>query len=345
MEAFSRSVFVLPLLVVMATVSAAAEDLIVGESPVVGGNVSGARDRARADAFRKAVETVFDEARAGNPGAGAAAVAALRDAMGQRARRYVRSFRLVEQIEEGGYVRVKVTVDVDRLAVTREVEGVAGVSAQTSGSGVVVMGARPMGDVVARALQGRGVLARQGSGVAPAGQMVVQVAGTDNGVLPVRGTRILAAACELKITIVQASPVRATPGGDTTLHAWGFADDETAARADCRNRAADDGVQKLASHFPVGRADRGDDVVLSLTYGEPDVLALVLAALRRTPGIRSATVVSLRAQGADIRVVTGQRADAVAAALTKTLGDTVQIVPQKATASRIDLDVRRKGVP
>lgn len=212
---FRRVLFGFSLLLALATASAAAQEPILGEAPVVGGNVSGARERALADAFRKAVETVFDEARSGIAGA-QAAVASLRDVMGQRARRYIRSFRLVEQAEEGGYIRVKLTADVDRVAITRELESVAGTSAQTSVPGVLVAGGDPAANIFTKALQLRGVRARQGSGAPAEGQLLVQIFGSDKAILPVRGTRTLAAACELKVKIV-----RTGSGTDTTVTGWG----------------------------------------------------------------------------------------------------------------------------
>src|SRR5206468_9238298 len=106
---------------------------IPAEAPIVAGNAASAKQRAMDDAFRQAVERTFAVlvAEAGfspseppPPG-----LMQLKGTFFSRAKRYIRGYRVLEESEEGGRVRLLIDAEVDEGLLRREIDRARGVPA------------------------------------------------------------------------------------------------------------------------------------------------------------------------------------------------------------------------
>ncbi|HVZ72588.1 MAG TPA: hypothetical protein VHJ20_09455, partial [Polyangia bacterium] len=93
--------------------------IVNGQSPVVGGNAAGARERALDDAFRQAIDQALAEWF--DPPTRAAQAKPIK-ALEGRARSYVRRYRALEEGEANGAYVVKLEAEVDEPALRRAAE-------------------------------------------------------------------------------------------------------------------------------------------------------------------------------------------------------------------------------
>ena len=148
---------------------APAAEGAVGQAPIAAGDVATARDRALNEAFRQLVEAAFTGLVAENGGATSPALSSLRAGWLQRPKRLVRSYRVLEQSEDGGLLRVRVTAELDEAFMRREFDRSRGVANRGVAPGVLpvlAVGAPEAGTVLVSALGDQGIRAQLQAGAA-----------------------------------------------------------------------------------------------------------------------------------------------------------------------------------
>jgi hypothetical protein len=337
--------------------------VITTEVPIVGGNAASAKQRAMDDAFRQAVERSFAallaEAGIGPGEALPPALNQLRAAFISRSRRYLRSYRVLEQGEQAGRYRISIDAEVDEGMLRREIDRarggaavpVAGPRAAGRGSAVVA-GTPPEGTLaLARALGAAGVKADApplGSAsesqvqqvAARSGAAAVLLSGQVAGEGPVRGTSKTAAFCKLQARVL---PAGGGPAADRAAETRAFADGDPAAREECLSRVAADLARQIADAIAPASAAApvaGRAVTLELDLVEPAALPLVLRALKKVGTVSSAEVRRVVVGSVEIRAVTRLAAAALAAALARELSGAAAVVVGPAQPDRVSVQVR-----
>jgi hypothetical protein len=310
---------------------APAAEGAVGQAPIAAGDVATARDRALNEAFRQLVEAAFTGLVAENGGATSPALSSLRAGWLQRPKRLVRSYRVLEQSEVGGMLRVRVTAELDEAFMRREFDRSRGVANRGVAPGVLpvlAVGAPEAGTVLVNALGDQGIRAQLQAGAANdeaalralaarAGRSVALVTGRAASEGPVRGTGQQAVECTLGVRLVSAD---AGPGPERNASARGFQIQEGDARTACFARAARDLLPALLPE--VGRAGTAGDlrvVTLDLDINEPAVISPVLRALRKIGGATSTEVRRVVVGKVEVRVSSRLGAPALLAGLTREL--------------------------
>ena len=334
---------------------------IPAEAPIVAGNAASAKQRAMDDAFRQAVERTFAVlvAEAGfspsePPPAG---LMQLKSTFFSRAKRYIRGYRVLEESEEGGRLRLLIDAEVDEGLLRREIDRARGaapvaITPPASAPTVLLVGAPPEATMaLARALGGAGLktdtppLGALDDGKAreiatrnhASAALVLSGNVTDEGAI--RGTSKAAAGCRLAVRVL---PAGAAPPTDRSAEAHAYSDGADAARAECLARAAGDVARQVAGGFasaaPVARDMRA--VSLELDIVEPAALSLVLQALKKVGSVSSAEVRRVTVGHVEIRAVTRLAGPALVAALGRELTGAATVTPGQAVADRAGLQVR-----
>jgi hypothetical protein len=332
----------------------------VAEAPIVAGNAASAKQRAMDDVFRQAVERTFGVllAEAGIPSAAPPpALAQLRGTFFSRAKRYIRSYRMLEQSETGSHLRITVDAEVDEGLLRREIDRARGTtgSAPVPAAGAptaLVVGAPPEAALaLGRALTGVGVKAdtpplgavdeAKARDIATrnhaAAALVVSGQVTDEG--PVRGTTRAGASCRLAVRVLSVGPA---PPADRAAEARAFSDGAAAARAECLARVAGDVARQVAPSM-AGSAALARDmrvVTLDLDLVEPAVLPLVLQALKKMGSISSAEVRRVTVGHVEIRAITRLTAPNLVTALGRELASTAQVTLSQGMVDRASFQVR-----
>jgi hypothetical protein len=328
---------------------------ITGEAPIVAGNAASAKQRALDDAFRQAVERSFTVL-AAEVGLATPGLAQLRASLFGRAKRYLRSYRIVDQGEEGGRYRVHVDADVDEGLLRRDIERARGASGTAvpvraaTGAAVLVAGTPPEAvTALARALgaaglradtpplgavdegRARDVAARTGA----AGAALVSASATAEGA--VRGTGKVAASCRLAVRVLPSSGSQPADRGTETR---AFADGDEAARTECLARAAGELAPAVAAALSGGgtAAPGMHLVTLDVDLVEPAALPLLLQALRKAGN--GAEVRRVTVGHVELRATTRMSPPALVASLARELGGTATVTPGAALADRMALQVR-----
>jgi hypothetical protein len=305
----------------------------VGQAPIAAGDVATARERALNEAFRQLVEAAFAGLVAENGGATSPALASLRAGWLQRPKRLVRSYRVLEQSEDGGMLRIRVTAELDESFMRREFDRSRGVANRGVAPGVLpvlAVGAPEAGTVLVGALGDQGIRAQVQAGgssdeaalralAARAGRSVALVTGRAASEGPVRGTGQRAVECSLGVRLVSAD---AGPGAERTASARGFQIQEADARTACFARAARDLLPALLPEVGGGRSGTAADlrvVTLDLDINEPAVISPVLRALRKIGGATSTEVRRVVVGRVEVRVSSRLTAAALMAGLAREL--------------------------
>jgi hypothetical protein len=305
----------------------------VGQAPIAAGDVASARERALNEAFRQLVDVAFAGMVAEAGGATSPALASLRAGWLQRPKRLVRSYRVLEQSEDGGMLRIRVTAELDEAFMRREFDRSRGVANRGVAPGVLpvlAVGAPEAGTVLVAALGDEGIRAQVQPGgtsdeaalralATRAGRSVALVTGRAASEGPVRGTGQQAVECSLGVRMVSAD---AGAGGERTASARGFQIQEADARTACFARAARDLLPALLPEMGGGRAGATGDlrvVTLDLDINEPAVISPVLRALRKIGGATSTEVRRVVVGRVEVRVSSRLTAAALMAGLTREL--------------------------
>ncbi len=349
---------------------------ITAEAPIVGGNVVSAKERAMADAFRQAVERSYGAllAEAGIPEPLPPGLVKLRDSFLTGARTFVRSWRLLDQTEEGGRVRVQVEVEVKEAELRKEIErGRAGTavtapvpsprrpmstSMSTSMSmpgSVMVTGSPPEAVLsVVRSLLATGLKteappvgaveeprARElAVSVGATAAVLVSAAVTPEG--QVRGTSKWSSSCRLGLRVIPL-------GGGLTMErvaeSRAFAGDDEVANGECLGRVTAELVPHVIETLKpgLGAASYGRTVVLDLEMNEPAVLPIALQALRKVAAVSAVEVRRVTVGRVELRVATRLPAHALIPLLAREAGGALAIRATEAGPDRAALQVRMAG--
>jgi hypothetical protein len=340
---------------------------ITAEAPIVGGNAASAKQRAMDDAFRQAVERAFAVllAEAGvspsqppSPG-----LMQLKSTFFSRAKRYIRGYRVLEETQDGGRVRLQIDAEVDEGLLRREIDRARGATPAATAApaasavSVVVVGATPEANMaLARALGGAGVKAEtpplgplddgkaRDLAVRNRASAVLTVSGTVTDDGAVRGTSKAATSCRLAVRVVPPAPA---PASDRAAEARAFSDGADAARAECLARAAGDVARQTASSLAGGPVVGRDMRVVSLDLDliEPAALPLVLQALRKVGSVSSAEVRRVTVGHVEIRAITRLAAPALVGAIARELGGAAEVAPGQASPERAAFQVRLAAPP
>ena len=317
---------------------------VVGEAPIAAGNAASARERALEEAFRQLVEKAFaqllSELGSSTP---TAAQAGVRAGWLQRPRRLVRGYRVLEESEQAGNLRVRVTADLDEAGMRRELERARGGAATTrsvpAGAVPVVALASPeAAAAVAAALAAGGVRAellparladvaaarplalKSGRGVA------VAVTGREEDEGLLRGAGLRACACELSVQLVPAVGDPSSPARAAKARA--FHADPVKAREGCYVRATAALLPQLLPDLGGLTSGSGDlrQYVLDLDLNEPAALSPVLRAVRKVAGAGSAEVRRIAVGRVELAVNTRLAASALFAGVARELGGVATLV-------------------
>jgi hypothetical protein len=340
-----------------AAPAAPAAPGVLGEAPIVAGNAAGARERAMNEAFRQLVDRALADMLAesgGNPAA--PAVAALRAGWLQRPKRLIRNYRILEQTEAGGYVRVRLTAELDEVFMRRELEraqGSGGGRPAAAGAVPLVSAGAPEGAAaVVAALRAAGVAVDARAG-APTdeGKLRTLAASSGRGAVllvtgraaaegPVRGTGQQSVECQIGVRVLRAAAGAAAP--ERAASSRGFGAREPDARGACFAHAVEDLVPALLPDLGGPGASGADAraVTLALDVTEPALVSSVLRALRKGSGISSAELRRVAVGRAEIQVITRLQSAALVGALARELASIATLTPGQDRGDRIEAQVR-----
>ena len=307
---------------------------VIGQAPVAAGDLATARDRALNEAFRQLVEGAFASlvAESGAPPP-TPALTSLRAGWLQRPKRLVRSYRVLEQSEQGGLLRVRVTAELDESFMRREFDRARGAANRGVVPGalpVVSAGAIEAATALVTALNAEGVRAQLQPGApgdepalrALAGRLgrglVALVTGRAASEGPVRGAGQQAVECHLGVRLV---PGDGAASSERAAGARGFQTSDTDARNACFARAIRELLPVLRGDLGGGGTAGGDlrVVTLDLDINEPAVISPVLRALRKIGGPTSTEVRRVVVGKVELRVTSRLGAPPLLAALTREL--------------------------
>lgn len=335
------------------------ERVVTAEAPIVNGNAVVAKQRALADAFRQVVERAFLDLRKESGGEAqplSAGLALLKASFANRGQRFVRSYRVLEEEEGNGRLRVQVDADVDTALLRREMERARGtaaeepstISARPAGLSILVGGDLPdeASTVVVKALGAAGVQAQSAAVrdeaplVAAAARQAAPalwLAATWFGEGSIRGTSRVSVRCELRARLLSAgSGARATVFDRSER---GFANDETAARLACWQLAAGSLARHLAGSLrPIPAGARY--VTLDLDVVEPAALMALIQVVKRLGAVSAAEVRQVTTNQAEIRVFTRMSGREIEAALIRDVAGRLLVAELKPPADRVTLQVR-----
>jgi hypothetical protein len=335
------------------------EHVVNAEVPIVNGNAVVAQQRALADAFRQAVDSAFSDLLK-ESGAEAqplpAGLVQLKASFANRGQHFVRSYRILEQEEINGRLRVQIDADVETSLLRREMERARGTtsdefptaSARLAGPSIFLGGEVPdeARAAVVRALavagvQTQSVAARDETSLsATAGSqggkaLWLAVASTGEG--SVRGADRVSVRCELRARLLFAGSGAAAASLERSER--GFAGDEAAARIACWQRAAGALVRHLFSFLrPAATGSRF--VTLDLDVVEPAALMTLIQVVKRLGAVNAAEVRHVTTTHAEIRVFTRMSGREVEAALMRDIAGRLLVTEMKPPADRVTLQVR-----
>ena len=347
---------VVALLFALPAVAQLGEHVVTAEAPVVNGNAVVAKQRALADAFRQAVERAFSDLLkegGGEAQPGSAGLAQLKASFANRGQRFVRSYRILEEEEANGRLRVQIDAEVDTSLLRREMERARGTSAgepvtapaRPTGPSVVVGGDLPVeaSAAVVKALAAVGVQAQSVAVrdevplVAAASRQAasaLHVAATWFGEGSIRGATRVSVRCELRARLLSAGRAANLDSSER-----GFASDETAARLACWQRVAAALAQQLSTSFrPTPAGARY--VTLDLDVVEPAALMTLIQVVKRLGAVTAAEVRHVTTHQAEVRVFTRMSGREIQAALIRDVGGRLLVTELQPPADRVTLQVR-----
>jgi hypothetical protein len=347
------------LLFTMPAAAQPGERVVTAEVPIVNGNAVVAKQRALADAFRQVVERAFSDLRKESGGEAqplSAGLAQLKASFANRGQRFVRSYRVLEEEEGGGRLRVQVDADVDTALLRREMERARGAaaedlpttSARPAGPSILVGGdlSDEASMVVVKALGTAGVQAQSAAvrDEAPLIAAAVRqaapalwLAATWFGEGPIRGASRVSVGCELRARFWSAGSGAVAIVLDRSER--GFANDEAAARLACWQLAAASLARHLAGslrRIPAGARY----VTLDVDVVEPAALMALIQVVKRLGAVSAAEVRQVTTNQAEIRVFTRMSGREIEAALIRDAAGRLLVAELKPPADRVTLQVR-----
>ena len=344
-----------------AALAQPGDHVVTAEAPVLNGNAVVAKQRALADGFRQAVERAFSELLKESGGEGqplAGGLVQLKSSFANRGQRFVRSYRVLDESESDGRLRVQIDADVDTALLRREMERVrgtaavepAGPAARPAGPAIVVGGELPddAGALVVKAMGAVGVpaqsvVARDVASVLAAatrlGAQALWLAVASFGEGSIRGASRVSVRCEMRAQLLQAGPVARPPLVERVVAERGFASDEATARKACVERAAGTLARQLAAFLrPIFAAARF--LTLDLDVVEPAAIMAVIQVVKRLGGVTAAEVRHVTTRQAEIRVFTRMGGRELESAFMRDAASRLSVTEVKPPTDRVTLHVR-----
>lgn len=341
--------------------------VVTAEAPILAGNAVLAKQRALGDAFRQAAERAFALvlAESGDtPAPLPPALAQLKASFATRGQRFVHSYRVLEQDEAAGKLRLQIEAEVDMALLRREMDRARGAGAP--GPNVVPVAAEMppffVGGIIPSEVRLIAVNAFVAAGAraqaspatdetalatAAAGQgsHAVLLAATATPEGAIRGANRVAVRCELRARVVTA-PTTMGPGPklDRAEEDRGFAADETAARMACWERVAQALSRNIVTALKPAPASTRY-VELTLDLADSSALAAVVQGIKRLGAVAATEVRHVSAKGAEVRLFTRMGGPAIAAALARELAGRLAVTTTKpATVDHVWLQARTPEV-
>jgi hypothetical protein len=350
------------LAVIVLALPAAAqpgEHVFAAEAPIVNGNAVVAQQRALADAFRQTVERGFSDLLKESGGDAQplpAGLVQLRASFVNRGQRFVRSYRILEQEESNGRLRVQIDADVDTALLRREMERARGAtagepvtaSARPGGPSIVVGGDLPdearvamVEALTAVGVRAQSVAVRDEAPLAAAagrqGAQALWLAALSSSEGSVRGASRVSMRCELRARLLSAGSGARAASLDRSER--GFAADEVAARVACWQRAAGTLARDMSPFLrPTPAGSRY--VTLDLDVVEPAALMALIQVVKRLGAVSAAEVRHVTTTQAEIRVFTRMSGREIQAALMRDVAGRLLVTEMKPPADRVTLQVR-----
>ena len=347
------------LLFPMQAATQPGDHVVTAEAPIVNRNVVVAKQRALADAFRQAVERAFLELLK-ESGSEAqllpSGLTPLKASFANRGQRFVRSYRILDEQEDNGRLRVQIDAEVDTALLRREMERArtAGepptTSSRPEAPSIVVGGDLPdeASATMVKALAALGVRA-QSAGVreevplaAAAARQAAQplwLAATSFGEGAIRGASRVSVRCELRARLLPAGAGARGALLDHTVAERGFAGDEATARLACWQRVAGALAGQVSTFLrPTPAGARY--VTLDLDVVEPAALMALIQAVKRLGAVTAAEVRHVTTSQAEIRVFTRMSGREIEAALIRDVAGRLLVAEMKPPADRVTLQVR-----
>lgn len=326
---------------------------IEAQAAVVAGNVAGARPRALAEAFRRALEARFalllGEAGVAEPLP--PSLTALRARFVAGPQRLVRGYRVMSESADAATLRLTVAVDVDEALLRAEIARARGGGSPPASARTlltVVRGDPEAATPIVEALRGAGLPIRYG--VADPGDAALPGEAARGGAdalavearaetgTEVRGTGQRAVACRLLARLPRAGGAAAEVGPQV---AHGFGLDDRAARDACfRTAAVELGAGVAATRAPA----RTRELVVALESAEPAALVAALAAARRASGPAGARPLAIAPGRLEIALPTELDAAAVMPALRRELGAKYALEVRETVGGRVRAAVASASV-
>jgi hypothetical protein len=346
------------LLFALPATAQPGEHVVNAEAPIVNGNAVVAKQRALADAFRQAVEGAFSDLLKESGGEAqplAAGLVQLKASFANRGQRFVRSYRILEEEESNGRLRLQIDADVDTALVRREMERVRGTTAgepvsatPLAGPSILVGGDMPdeARATMVKALAAAGVQAQSAALrdeaplVAAAARQTAHalwLAATSFGEGSIRGASRVSVRCELRARLLPAGP--GTRAASLESSERGFAGDEAAARLACWQRAAG-ALARQASTFLQPTPAGARYVTLDLDVVEPAALMTLIQLVKRLGAVNAAEVRHVTTRQAEIRVFTRMSGREIETALIRDVAGRLLVTEVKPPADRVTLQVR-----
>jgi hypothetical protein len=340
--------------------------VVTAEAPIVAGNAVLAKQRALGDAFRQAAERGFAVVLAESGDAAASlppALAQLRASFATRGQRFVRSYRVLEQDESAGKLRLQIEAEVDMALLRREIDRVRGANA--TGANVVpvvaemppflVAGAVPseVRLIAVNAFVAAGVRAQASpiadeasltTAAAGQGSQAVLLAATATPEGAIRGANRVSVRCELRARVTAAPTMGPGSKLDRKEEDRGFAVDENAARMACWERGAQGLTRSVVAAFrPAPASTRY--VELTLDLADPSALTAVIQGIKRLGAVSTTEVRHVTARAAEVRLFTRMGGPTIASALIRELAGRLALSNTKpATVDHVWLQARTPEV-
>ena len=340
----------------LPTAAQTGDRVVTADAPIVNGNAVMAKQRALAEAFRQAVERAFSDLLK-ESGGGAQPLSGglmqLKASFANRGQRFVRSYRILEQEEGNGRLRLQIEADVDTALLRREMErarGASGVELTTApmrpgGPAILVGGdlSEEASTTVVKTFIAGGVPAQSVAvrdeaplvaAAARQGAQALWLAATSFGEGSIRGASRISVLHGRLSSVGSGARAANLEGSDR-----GFSGDEAAARLACWQRVAATLARQVSTLLrPIPAGARY--VTLDLEVVEPAALMLLVQVVKRLGAVTAAEVRHVTTSQAEVRVFTRMSGREIEAALIRDVAGRLLVAELKPPGDRVTLQVR-----